>query len=99
MTGHACSLDAHERTDRMEEWQALRRDALLVVREERGTVISTWGRSADVRKRLDELVEAEGACCSFVDFELEERPDALVLRATAPAGGEPVARLIAGLNV
>jgi hypothetical protein len=61
-------------------------------------VTSTWRRSADVRTRLVALVEAESVCCSFVAFELEERPDTLVLRATTPAGAEPVARLVAGLE-
>ena len=99
MTGYACSLDDWDKADRAETWRALRRDALLSVREGSGVVISTWRRSADVHGRLDALVEAEGACCSFIDFELEERPDTLVLRVTAPPSAEPVARLIAGLNV
>jgi hypothetical protein len=98
MTGYACSLDAREKADCAEAWRRLRRDALLGVRDDGVVVTSTWRRSAEVRRRLDALIEAESACCSFIDFELDERADTLVLRATAPAGAEPVARLIAGLE-
>jgi hypothetical protein len=98
MTGYACSLDARQKGDRAEAWRRLRRDALLHVRDDGVVVTSTWRRSAEVRRRLDALIEAESACCSFVDFELDERADALVLRATARADAEPAARLIAGLE-
>ena len=98
MTGYACSLDARQKVDRAEAWGRLRREALLRVRDDGVVVTSTWRRSADVQRRLDALIEAESACCSFIDFQLEERADTLVLRANAPAGAEPAARLIAGLE-
>jgi len=86
MTGYACSLDERQKADCAEAWRRLRRDALLGVRDDGVVVTSTWRRSAEVRRRLDALIEAESACCSFIDFELDERVDTLVLRATAPAG-------------
>ena len=98
MTRYACSLDARQKADRAEAWGRLRREALLHVRDDGVVVTSTWRRSADVQRRLDALIEAESACCSFIDFQLEERADTLVLRANAPAGAEPAARLIAGLE-
>ena len=98
MAGYTCSLDARQKADCAEAWRALRRDALLHVRDDGRVVTTTWRRSAGVRCRLDALIEAERACCSFIAFELDERPDTLVLRATTPAGAEPVTRLIAGLD-
>ena len=98
MAGYTCSLDARQKADRGETWRGLRRDALLHVRDDGVVVTTTWRRSAEVRRRLYALIEAESACCSFIDFDLDERADTLVLRATAPAGAEPAARLIAGLE-
>jgi hypothetical protein len=43
-----------------------------------------------VAARLRELVEAERQCCRFLDFALEERPDAAVLDIDGPDDAAPV---------
>jgi hypothetical protein len=94
----ACSLDPDNRARQGGEWRALRRDALIDAREEAGVVTSTWKRGEGVAGRLEALVEAERICCSFLGFELEEREETLVLRVVSPAGTEPVAKRMLGLE-
>ena len=45
---------------------------------------------AGVRAELDRLVEAERACCPFLELAVEETSAGLVLIVTAPAGAEPI---------
>jgi hypothetical protein len=41
-----------------------------------------------MRRGVHELVALESKCCAFVDYEVREQPDAIVLTLTAPHGGE-----------
>lgn len=94
----ACSLDVGERERRGEEWRALRRGALIDAREQAGVATSTWKRGEGIGERLEALVEAERICCSFLDFDLVDRGDTLVLRVVSPADAEPLARRMLGLE-
>src|SRR5262245_6405588 len=89
----ACTLDASGRAQRGDEWRALGRDALIDVHEEGGVVTSSWRRDTEIERRLEELVDAERICCSFLDFDLDRQEDTLVLRVASPDGMEAAARL------
>ncbi len=82
----SCSLGAGDFKSRLENWETLRRDALLDETEAGGVLITVWSRHAGVGDRLRALVLAERQCCSFLGFELEEQAHAYVLRTTFPDG-------------
>ena len=45
----------------------------------------------DTRARLEAIVAAEAECCPFLDMELCEEADELLLTIVAPEGAEPIA--------
>ncbi len=83
----ACTLGAGEQNTRLAAWRDLRRQGLLGEKRE-GLVLTTVWAGAGVPERLRGLVEAEKQCCAFLDFELEEVGDAVLLRTVFPAGAE-----------
>lgn len=85
-TAVSCSLGAGDFKSRLEDWERLRQDALLDETEAGSVLLTVWARQAGIGDRLRALVEAERQCCSFLGFELEEQPDAFVLRTTLPEG-------------
>lgn len=87
---YACILTDGELDDRLAEYRALGRDALLSVRREPRRATLRFRRDADVRRRVDALVALESQCCGFLGYAVDERPDAIVLTLTAPDGGEAV---------
>ena len=92
----ACTLEPSDQNARIEEWRELRRDALI--EETRDGAVSTtlWERRAGVLERLEQLVEAERDCCSFLDFHLEQEDSIVRLQTTFPPGGEAVLDLVFG---
>jgi hypothetical protein len=92
----ACSLSAAELPVRMAEVAALGRDALLDARVDGARARLRFAPSAGLRERVERFAEAESRCCAFLAFEVEEGPDAVLLRIDAPAGAEGVlAELVA----
>jgi hypothetical protein len=85
----ACSLSGEELSKRLDEMQAIGRDALLDVRPDG---VLRFRASDETRERLEAIIAAESRCCSFLRFELTEEPGALALTVTAPEGAEPLAR-------
>jgi hypothetical protein len=84
----ACSLGADELPERLAQMRAIGEDSLLSVSLEGPLRF----RSDQVtRSRLEEIIAAESACCSFLDFELREHDAELVLTVSAPEGAEPLA--------
>ena len=81
----ACSLDATERTERLREWEALRTDALIDEHATGDTTIVVLKRSADVKRRLDALIDAEKDCCSFLRFHVTEQDEQITVEVTAAA--------------
>jgi hypothetical protein len=84
----ACSLSAEELPERLAEMAAIGRDSLVSVSPE--GVLRFHG-TAGTRERLEGIIAAESACCSFLGFDLREEAGALVLAVTAPNGAEPLA--------
>jgi len=84
----ACSLSADELPKRLAEMAAIGKDSLLSVSPE-GLLRFRGDRAT--RERLEALIAAESACCSFLRFDLREDGGTLVLTVTAPEGAEPLA--------
>jgi hypothetical protein len=84
----ACSLSADELPKRLAEIRAIGRDSLLAVSPE-GAL--RFRADQATRARLEAVIAAESACCSFLDFDLRERNGELVLTIAAPEGAEPLA--------
>ncbi len=92
----ACTLTPTDQKARIEEWRALRRDALMEETRDGGVSTTFWRRRAGVLQRLEQLIEAERACCSFFDFELEKDGSTIRLKTTFPPGAEAVLDLAFG---
>lgn len=92
----ACSLKAGDLKDRLDQIKAIGTDALLSQEHVEGTHRLRFRAEPDIRQRLEAIVAAEGECCSFLAFELEEDSEGLTLSIAAPAGAEPVAAGLAG---
>ena len=81
----ACSLDAPELVDRIEAWREVVAHATS-----RGVdndrVVAVYPKDAQLLGRLRELVAAEAECCSFLLFDVEETPEAIVTELRLPEG-------------
>ena len=87
----ACTLTLADQKTRVQEWRALRREALLDERHDGLVWTSLWRADPDVRARLEALVAGERECCSFLTFEVEEVDGGIRMRTLVPPGAEAVA--------
>jgi hypothetical protein len=90
--GPACSLNPAELEARLNEWRALREDALMSESVQGQVVSSLYARREDVARRLRALIEAEGRCCSFLDFSVYEEGEVIRVDIRVP-DGMPTPRL------
>jgi hypothetical protein len=91
----ACTLDAEQRTTRLDAARELGEHALvgLEVSERRALL-----RFRGEHERVDALVAAERACCAFFEFTTTRNGNQTELEIRTPEGGQPVLRgLIAGI--
>jgi hypothetical protein len=79
----ACMLEGRELVARMHAWQQVASRAISR-RVEAGRIIATYPNDAQLLEQLRELIAAEAACCSFLKFSLEERPDSVVTELRFP---------------
>ena len=79
----ACSLDGTALTQRLDAWRQVVARA-TTRRVEDGRVVTSYPRDPELRDRLRELIALEGECCSFLQFDVEERPDAIVTELRLP---------------
>ena len=81
----ACSLDAPELVDRIEAWREVVAHATS-----RGVdndrVVAVYPKDALLLGRLRALIAAEAECCSFLLFDVEETPDAIITELRLPEG-------------
>ena len=89
MTGSvpiACSLDGNEARRRWHEWSDVMGHRLNVDRSPTRLTVR-FPPGPDLSTKLGELVAAESQCCGFVDWQLDEQSDGLVLTILGdPAG-------------
>lgn len=87
----ACTLDENALRQRLEQIAALGADALIGHEETGGAHTLRFRLDEQTRHRLEQIVDAEAKCCSFLDLTIEERDGELILALDAPAEGRPVA--------
>jgi hypothetical protein len=87
----ACSLDADDLEQRLAAIAELGAESLLGHETEGPRHLLRFRSVAATRKRLEEIVAAEAACCAFLDLKLEERGQELVLSIEGPAEAQPMA--------
>lgn len=93
----ACTLSPADMPRRAADIRALGRDALVAVERSEASATLRFRRDPDIRDRLEAIVAAESECCAFIDFELADGDDAIVLTLRAPDGGEPGMHMLADL--
>jgi hypothetical protein len=94
----ACTLSADELPARRRQIRSLGKDGLLSVEHDARRAIFRFRSGAQMRRRIDEIVEAESRCCAFLDFRVvEEAGGATRLTISAPGGGEPALSEFAAL--
>ena len=93
----ACTLTADELPVRRQQIRSLGKDGLLSVDHDARRAIVRFRPGARMRRRIDEIVDAESRCCAFLDFRVEEAGGATLLTISAPGGGEPALSEFAAL--
>jgi hypothetical protein len=88
----ACSLGAEDYRKRLSSIRALGEVAFLGVEARPDGAVLSFRDSDQVRAELSSIVEAEAACCSFLDLSLRSEPDRLILTISSPPGAMPVVR-------
>lgn len=86
-----CTLNENDLRGRLEQIAALGADALIAHEEANGIHTLKFRRDDETRRQLEQIVDAEANCCSFLDLAIAERNDELILTLSAPAEGRPVA--------
>ena len=93
----ACTLGGAEMQDRQAQIAGLGQDGLLSIEHGQQRAILRFRRGAELRRRIDAIVEAESKCCAFLEFQVEEEADATLVTIDAPSGGEPALRGLADM--
>jgi hypothetical protein len=79
----SCSLDGSDLPARLHAWrQVVARATTCRVEDE--LIVTTYPKDPQLRERLRELIALEGRCCSFLRFDVDERPDAIVTELRLP---------------
>lgn len=87
----ACTLGESDLRRRLEQIAALGGDALNAHEEASGIHTLRFRRDEETRHQLEQIVDAEASCCSFLDLTIDERDGELILTVDAPTEGRPVA--------
>jgi len=89
----ACSLNGEDQRARLDAWVSLLASAAS--RAEVPAGMSYVFRPASVfARRVRDLAAAEGACCTFLDFEIVEQSDEVRLTVTSHPTGQAALRFI-----
>jgi hypothetical protein len=78
-----CTLDGSELLARIHAWQQVTSRATSR-RVEDTRIVATYPNDPRLLKQLRELIDAEAACCPFLEFALEEKADSLVAELRFP---------------
>jgi hypothetical protein len=78
-----CTLEGSELLARMYAWRQVAGRAISR-RVEDARIIATYPNDAQLLRKLRELIDAEAACCPFLEFSLEERSDSVVTELRFP---------------
>jgi hypothetical protein len=91
----ACSLGASDYERRLAEIAAVAGESLTDHAVQDGRHILRFRARHATRERLSAIVAAEADCCPFLDLELQDTEDGLVLTIAAPEEGQPIAEELA----
>ena len=86
----ACSLDATALPKHLAEIADLGRDALTDVRFDATRAQLRFAAGAGVRSRVEAIVAAESECCAFLQMDVSDEPDTIVLTVQSPPDAELV---------
>jgi hypothetical protein len=86
----ACSLSATDLPARLNQMAEVGRAALVDIRHEGRRAELRFAAGAGVRGRVDGIVAAESQCCAFLEMNVRDQADSIVLTIQAPAGAEVV---------
>jgi len=86
----ACTLTADAFRDRTEALASLAARALVARAPIPGGERLTFTGGAAAERDLRAAVEAERACCAFLDLDLRREGDRLVLDVTGPSDARPL---------
>src|SRR5688572_20921513 len=86
----ACTLPADQLQRRLEEVDAIARDALRSRRPISGGARMTFDDGPGVRGRLERFIAAEAECCPFLTMTLRPDRDSLVLDVTGSPAAAPM---------
>lgn len=81
--GSACSLTESQLVDRMARWRRVASQAMSR-HSEKGRIVWSYPRDEGLLEQLRELIAAEAECCSFMRFNIEEKPDGLEVELRVP---------------
>jgi hypothetical protein len=81
----ACTLAPDAGEEQVERWRAFDDDHLLDVERGDARIILHYAKADDSVRRLHDLVAVESACCSFVDWVIDESHADLRLVVTGTA--------------
>ncbi|HEX6688442.1 MAG TPA: hypothetical protein VF085_07225 [Solirubrobacterales bacterium] len=87
----ACSLGAGELERRLAAIAEIGAGSLISREAGGDSQLLRFRADADTRRRLEEIVVAEGECCAFLDLKLSERGGELVLSIAAPEDAQALA--------
>lgn len=87
----ACSLGAGELEQRLAEIAEIGAGSLISREAGGDSQLLRFRADADTRRRLEEIIAAEAACCAFLDLQLSERDGELVLSIAAPGDAQALA--------
>ena len=91
----ACSLDAEDYRERLSRIRKLGAVAFLDVEARPEGAVLSFRNSEEVRTELSSIVDAEAACCSFLDLSVHSEGERLILTISAPPDAMPVVRDLA----
>src|SRR5215467_4494415 len=80
----ACTLGESDLRQRLEQIAALGAAALIAHEEANGAHTLRFRRDEQARRQLQQIVKAESECCPFLDLQIDERANELLLSIDAP---------------
>jgi hypothetical protein len=81
---YACTLGDDELASRREDWLALDRRALVRSEDTSQGRLLVYRGGDETAQALQALIEAEGRCCSFLDFRVDRRGDEVRVTVAYP---------------
>jgi hypothetical protein len=88
----ACTLSAVDYQRRLRAIRRVGFDAFVYADERPDGVTLRFRNSPETRQQLDEIVEAERACCPFLSLTVDDAGGQLTVGVTAPPEAQPVVR-------